>query len=514
MQNIENIRAEQIKKEKEFFDANKILKLEMGKIQEELKRIREKWINPEKYKEKVEDLETKYKNLKNETIRKNDQINSLKTELSLLQLQIQNLGCNVNSTNSLNQNINKNNQDSSVIVFEEKIKSLQKELNRKDTVIKEFKTNLEAVRNSEKKLSEENSNFVEKNKILKIDIGRKDEIIKDYKEKYNLLNLTNKNNPDGKLSQDSSKTNNNSSNDTSYLNSLIKKLKCDIERKDDIIKTLKLKLENSNNEIEQIKTLNIKVSKNNYTDLEKEQKKNENLRNKIDSLLIKNENLISVVRRVFKDLIFAYEKNSIKSKIENLDKSSQNYKDGMDILNIAPDELEDYLNPDDNLNLNNQNLKSNLKNTKNMYEKINSLLDSDNIESDAFIDIFYSIKDKIYNNVNEKLNKDLSKTILNKKYNSNLFQNDSSPCFNKQNSFSNLNALNYTNFTSNIKQKSGLENSFQTPSSIEHEPKLKKYQNLLNRVKGNENDTTNNYNISTDNGNFDGFMNEFQKMKK
>jgi len=532
---VENIRIDLAKKEKELLDSNKLHKSEVAKIIEELKKIKEKWINPDKHFEKIEELEAKMKTLKNENSRKSDTVNLLKSQLSQMQLQTNNNNNSnlLNNTTNLNQsnlnakvnlnnlNINNNNDSSNQMnALEEKVKNLQKEINRKDGVIKEFKTNLENLRNIEKKLSEDNATLTEKNKILKIDVNRKDEIIKDYKDKYNLLNITQKN-QNTSSNFDLNNTNNksnlgdkdsiNEASNITFLQNQVKRFKGDIDRKDDIIKTLKTKLENSNNEIEQMKTLNVKNSKNNYSELEKEQKRNENLRTKIDALIIKNENLISVIRRVFKDLILIYEKNAVKNKMNNLDKSSLNYKDGMDILNIAPDELEDYLNPDEIINNNSNNKSNNLKNLKNAYDNINKMLDSDNIESDAFVDLFYSIKEKIFDmtNINNNINSsnfENNSNNVNSTYNNPFFKYN---C--KQ-----INSINKTNSINNINnnqknQKIIFDNSFQTPLTSDTEPKLKKYQNLLNKVKAND---SSNFNASFENINLDGIMNDLKKIKK
>lgn len=550
---IENLRIEIAKKEKELLDTNKFHKNEVGKIIEELKKIKEKWISPEKFNEKVEELESKLKSAKNESNRKNDLITSLKAQITQIQnSNIANTTLNNLNTTNYNKNADNSNNNTATISLEDKVKSLQKEINRKDLAIKEFKISLENLRATEKKLSEENSALIEKNKILKIDVNRKDEIIKDYKDKYNILTMGNNKNQKSSVSNllDSEMrigqdvTNGNEA----ALTSQIKKLKNDLDRKDDIIKTLKAKLENANNEIEQMKTLNIKSAKNNYTELEKEQKRNENLRSKADFLLVKNESLISVIRRVFKDLILTYEKQASNkpryynsNNNNNLDQTTQSFKEGMDILNIAPDELGDYLNPDDKIhinanstsNYNNRNnydiLNTNLNKTRTMFDNINKMLDAENIEADGFMDIFYSLKEKIFkfceyddcdintNTINAK-NKSANNSIFNTPNNNYLYTTNpnSSKAFlkNKNVYTSNSNALNNTNYTTSNNKKSNIESSYSNTPVItnnEEEGKFKKYQSLLNKVKGTENSNTN-YNVSFDN--IDGIMNDLSKINK
>jgi hypothetical protein len=489
---IETLRIEKTEREKEILELNKNQKNEVNKIIEELKKIKEKWISPDKYSEKIDELENKIKSLKGENTRKNDMINTLKTQIShsntILQAQV-----NLNTNKENNTTILDNNNQ---INLEEKVKSLQKDLNRKDNMIKEIKGNLENIKISEKKLSEENSNLTEKIKINKIDISRKDDIIKDYKDKINILNMSINNTSNNKSKSVFNKTNTDNSsvnNKNIDENFVIKKLKLDIERKDDIIKLNKAKLEIANNEIEQLKTNLMKNSKNNYGELEKEQKKNENLRLKIDQLLIKNENFTSVIRRIFKDLIFLYEKNVAlnKNKLdndlfnENKDKSQISYKEGMDILNINQDELNDYLGPNDYMS-NNYKIKNNNKDID-YNEKVNFLLESEDFNNQEFLEIFNKIKNKIFENAN---NTDYKKDNVNN---------------------NNFNCLGFNNFINPYVGNIDKNDNSSKKISLEQEPKFKKYQDLLNKVK--DNNSIENPNLLGKN-NYDSIMKNLLNIKK
>ena len=57
------------------------------------------------------------------------------------------------------------------------------------------------------------------------------------------------------------------------------------------------------------------------------------------------------------------------------------FKEGLDILGVSPDELNEYLNPKDDVNI---------------YERICNLIESDDLNPDELVEIYYTIKDKIF----------------------------------------------------------------------------------------------------------------------
>lgn len=369
-------------KEKQINDLNKANKKELKLLIEELKNIKEKWINIDQYNELIsikEDLEIKLKLSKEDLSRKREIISSLKTSnLELKAIKDKNL-----NDNTLNSNINNNNNNNN-IDLNEKIKSLSKELTKKDLALKDLKNNYETLKLNDVKLKEENLNLNEKLKISKIDISRKESIIKDLKDKTENLNVS-------QLSLSKQ-------DDLLNLKENCKKLKGEIDRKDTFIKGLKTKLEVSSLEIEQLKDKNLNLNK--FHLIKKEEKEEEDYlklktakKQKLQNYLYLNEELKSILRRIFKDLIFNFEKmKNLKSE-----KEIYNFKEGLSILNLKENELEDFINPSlisSSPSLCNNNFTKN-KFSDHLTEKVNKMLENENIDSESLM--------KIYNNIIKKL---------------------------------------------------------------------------------------------------------------
>jgi len=131
---------------------------------------------PETYQElqaEVDEQAKAIKNLKDDVNRKRELINSLKSDIKEAEKE--------KEKESLVKS--KSGGDKNVDDLQEKIKGLNKDINRKDLMIKDLKTNFENIKSGDKKQQDEIASLTEKLKIAKIDIGRKDVIIKDYKEK-------------------------------------------------------------------------------------------------------------------------------------------------------------------------------------------------------------------------------------------------------------------------------------------------------------------------------------------
>jgi hypothetical protein len=351
---IKKLQEEVARREKDSVDMNKTHKGEVVRMMDELKRIKEKWISPEKQQEKdkcIEEQEKYIKNLKDDINRKKELISNLKSQL---------LEIKENNTSVLNNTIKEKEGNTEL---NEKVKSLNKDLNRKDNVIKELKANVESLKEGEKRNGDEMIQLQEKLKISKIDISRKEGIIKELKDKITGLQNQMEASKDSKIED---------------LNNTIKKLKIDLDRKETIIKSLKAKLETGTLELEQLKELNTKLSKNNLNEIDKEVKQHDGTKRRLGELSLTNENLLTIIRRVFKDLIATFEK--LKSKT-NIYADTNTFKEGMDILGVSHDELHEYLSPNEKVN---------------MFDKLNTLLDQEIIESDPFIEIYYTLKDKIF----------------------------------------------------------------------------------------------------------------------
>jgi len=64
-------------------------------------------------------------------------------------------------------------------------------------------------------------------------------------------------------------------------------------------------------------------------------------KSKLEETLVSQENLQLALRRIFKDLIGQYDR--VKKGMKGVD--NKKYNDGLSILNLAPEDLEDYLSP-------------------------------------------------------------------------------------------------------------------------------------------------------------------------
>jgi chromosome segregation ATPase len=361
---IKKLQEEIAKRDKDSVDLNKTHKGEVLRMMDELKRIKDKWISPEKQQEKdkcIEEQEKYIKNLKDDINRKKELINTLKSQLTEVK----------ETTTSVMNNTAKD--GSAAAELNEKVKSLNKDLSRKDVLIKELKAGMESLKDNDKKYNDEIAQLQEKLKISKIDISRKEGIIKELKDKIKEQQTQMEASKDSKIED---------------LNYNIKKLKTDLERKDTIIKSLKAKLETSDMEIEQLKEMNNKLNRANTSEIDKEIKHHDSTKRRLDMLSTTNENLLTVVRRVFKDLVSTFEK--LKSKT-NIYVNTQSYKEGMDILGVSQDELHEYLNPSEKVD---------------MFDRLNSLLEKEIIEPETFLDIYHTLKDKIFGF--EKILKNLS----------------------------------------------------------------------------------------------------------
>jgi chromosome segregation ATPase len=160
---------------KEMNDSNKQHKNEMKGLIDEVRRIKSTWTPYDKkmeYVNNIDDLEKTIKNLKDELNRKNNVINSMKS-----QLERNNSEINIKQER---ENKEKNNED--------KVKSLKNDISRKENIIKDLKINYENYKQQNKKLIEENEDLIEKNKVKKIEVSRKEDIIRDLRNKIFQLN--------------------------------------------------------------------------------------------------------------------------------------------------------------------------------------------------------------------------------------------------------------------------------------------------------------------------------------
>ena len=346
-------------------------KNKIKELMEELLKIKETWVSPDKKKEyifTIDSLEKNNKLLKDDIIKKKEYISQLKETIE-------------KNNNELNMIQIKSKKDMSLT---NEIKNLKLDNNRKESLIKELKNNLEIYKNKEKKKGEDKENFSEKIKKLTNDINLKDTIIKDLKEKYetllqsnnNILEISNKNNKSLNMN-----------------NMEQKRLKEDMQKKDQLIKTLKHKNFSLSMEIKEIQTQQLKQNKNNTNELIKEQQLHSKTKNQLDDYQIMLEKMASCLRKRFKDLFFKYEKEQNKKTSINIPKSM---KEGMNILGVDEYEVGLMFNPENDNNLILNQIDENLS-------------DINNFDSDNIYQLYYKLITGIGNINNNEINKGKSR---------------------------------------------------------------------------------------------------------
>ena len=309
---------------------------------DELYKIKETWVSPDKKKEYIcalDSLEKNNKILKDDINKKKEYISQLKETLE-----------KNNNEMILIQSKNKKENSTS-----NEIKNLKMDNNRKENIIKELKNSLEMYKNKEKKKQEEKDSNSDKIKKLTNDINLKDSIIKDLKEKYE--KIQNNNN----IIEIQNKTINNNNTEQ-------KKLKEDLSKKEQLIKTLKHKNFSLSMELKEFQTKQIKQNKNNTDELIKEQQSHTKTKNQLDDYQITLEKMISCLRKILKDLFIKYENVQNKKNSIQIPKSMQ---EGMDILGVNEYEVSLMFNPENDNNILLQQIDENLNNINNF--------DSDNI---------------------------------------------------------------------------------------------------------------------------------------
>ena len=381
---VRNITNELNLKSKELNDFNKSHKNEIKSLMEEVKRIKETWIPQEKqnfYIAKIEDLEKNNKNLKSDLSRKRDIIMNLKQQIEKNVYQNNNTKNNIyNGENSFTNSSNffpQQEKEQNIQQLHDKIKSLTKDIARKETLLREFKTNCDNYKTNESKIKEENENLITKNKINRIEIQRKDTIIRELKEKLSNLNTA---------LDKKTKTKEN----TNMPQVTLQRLKNENEKKDSLIKALKAKNEALLIELDQVQNINQKMSKNNTTELEREQKLHLLTRDKLDNSTIIVEKMSSCIRRILKDLLNTYEREQRKGNVGNITNSM---KEGMNILGVGMNDMDDFLYSGDDAKIE-------------IMQRINEIFESDgkNFETENAINLYNLLKEKIeqckFNNQN------------------------------------------------------------------------------------------------------------------
>lgn len=297
---------------KEILEIEKRHRLDMQKLAEEVNRLREKWHSPEEWNQLMntnKELESNIKKLNDDVARKKEMVDNLKAIKDQQDYE------NTAIQEELEQ----------IKDYSEKTKKLKLEITRKDKAITDLKTALEASKELEKKLFDDNTQMAEKIKTLKTDITRKETLIKDLKYKLESSGIDNI-----KIVTD----------ECENLKDKIKKLKADCERKDLQLKNLKAKLETTEIEFESLQAERQNVSVDAFASLERELKKNEKLQSQVKRFEAQFQSLYGITRRIFKDLSESVE--SLRSKAgQTIEK--EYYSDCMDILNMDMKDLSEFV---------------------------------------------------------------------------------------------------------------------------------------------------------------------------
>ena len=421
-QKIDNLQKDIFTKDKESQDERKKNKAEMVKLVEEIKKIKDKFIHPDKYNEilaKLAESDKQLKNMKDDSNRKRELIYNLRKENK------------ENKDKDFSDILGNTNKDiEKMEELTDKTKQLSKDMKIKENLIKELRNEYNTAKATILKNNEEISGNIEKLKLNKIEIGRKDIIIKDLKEK--IKDVSNKAESQGinlelvgKDGSDHNINNNNINNNTNTFNinkdnysdtsknshiykvpnfkeelekitTTNKKLKAENERKENYLKILKAKNEALVIENEEFKILNNKLRSNISSD-------SLNLRDEVDTVYkklsksdIKSEKFKSLNRRIFKDLVSVYNKAQIRNQMQQLQSGETNtinsndnhIKEGMAILNLNEGELQDFLG-------NNHNNTNNINSSNVLDNKIDFLLNEKEVNIEALMDLYYTLKKKL-----------------------------------------------------------------------------------------------------------------------
>ena len=177
----------------------------------------------------------------------------------------------------------------------DKISKLSKEVSRKDNMIKELKVLVEELREKESKLSNESKLSSNKLKAAKSDLVRKETIVKELKDK--LENIQND------IKNESEK-----SNDQVKYKEMLKKYKQEIDRRDLKISGLESQLETNSSEIERLKSENIKESRVKKSEFKNQSKKYDSVVKKVKRSEDFTQCCVVIIRRIVKDMILTVEK--------------------------------------------------------------------------------------------------------------------------------------------------------------------------------------------------------------
>lgn len=136
----------------------------------------------------------------------------------------------------------------------------------------------------------------------------------------------------------------------------LRKLKTEVDRKDQHLKALKMKFDALMTEQEQIKAETSTSVHQSTVELEREAKRREQTRVQLKKAEAHHQHLIFVMRRLFRDTLSIIQK--LRSRLskettkpqmrQGIDPSK--FSDSIDILNLSPEEIQMFVDPKSNTN--------------------------------------------------------------------------------------------------------------------------------------------------------------------
>jgi len=341
-------REKDVQTRKDLTDIERKYKAETQRLAEEVNRIREKWHSPEELVNSLaaqKDLESAHKRALDELRRKSELLDSFKSakeqhdsEANALQDELENI------------------KD-----IAEQVKKLKAEVLRKDRALQDMKTALDQMRESDKRLGEENAVLAERWKAAAADVKRKETILRELRGKLENLN--------GDV-----ETGKAASDQVEKLREQVKRLKQDIERKDSTAKLLKTKLETAEQEANSLNSRIHQASTEAFTSLEGELNKNKVLDANLKRSEAQLQALYLITKRIFRELVKSVETLKLRvTETEGFDREM--YSDCMDILRLSEDELKEFVG---------QGRDS----TSGVMEQIDRLLEEKAVNVNEVIDLF------------------------------------------------------------------------------------------------------------------------------
>lgn len=259
-------------------------KVEIQKLQDDIKRLKESWTSPDQLKKiqaKEKQYESQIKSLKEDLARKRDLVSSLKESQERAEKDITEVVAQV-TNESKKEDI-------------ERISKLTKELTRKENMIKDLKTMLDELKDKESNADSEVKSTVAKLKSIKNELVRKETMIKELKDKL-------------ESTQQEIKVGSENMIESTKHKEMMKKYKQEIERKDLKISSLESKLDTNTSELDKLRESTLKETKSKKSEYSSQNKKYDSAMKKAKDAEEVTQTCTIVIRRMIKEMIITVEK--------------------------------------------------------------------------------------------------------------------------------------------------------------------------------------------------------------